>query len=284
MKKKLFSLSLLLLAASALVACSDDDDDRTPRSEYDVVSFESGLTDPYGDPVVLGKIDLYASGVISYSKDWVFWPKSYAVETDDYDQYFWQGPYIYALDGAVMLGAYYDDGTLWDYANGEKVTDTWGGFVLSQHAGRPADKSGWELQFDAWAAQGADGTKTFAVGYDSNTAGAGWMPAKDYNAPQIDFTHAVKPASAYLANSAYTYTYFTGAEGDSFAVEITGWLNGVQGMTIACKLIDGASKVADWTKVDLTTLGEVDKLTFKVVASDPMAPCYFCFDELALMK
>lgn len=307
MKKILFAL----LAVAAFAACSDDDetpvppqDDQTQNPPQDDetdkpdepsqgddtedpaqgerVSFEAaeGLTDVYGEAVVPGPIDLYTSGVVAYSKEHVFWPKPYATEYDDYDQLYWQGPYICALDGTVMLGGYYDDGTIWDYADGEKVTDTWGGFVLSQHADMTAEKSDYTSQFDVWAASGANETKTFAVGFDSNTAGAGYLEAKEYNAPQIDFARPVAPNRVFIANSTYVYTYFTGKDSDSFVVEITGWLEGVEGNKVEVKLVDGRTKVADWTMVDLSSLGSVDKLTFKTVASEVYAPCYFCLDDL----
>lgn len=279
MKKLLF----MACAAAALAACSDDDAPAPfvvcPTGTR--ISFEaSETTDLYGEPAVCGKVDVYASGNLAYSKNKVFWAKPYAVETDDYDQLFWQGPYLYAADGVAMFGAYYDDGTMWDMQDGVKVTDTWGGFALSQECTQTVETGDWTLQFDAFAEQGANGTATFAVGYDSNTAGAGWMPEKEYNAPQIDFTMPVRPYRVFLANSAWVYGYFSGEAGDSFVVEITGWLGGQEGRRVTCKLIDGAQKTADWVMVDLSPLGEVDRLTFKTLASDTMAPCYFCLDDL----
>ena len=264
MKKLLF----MACAAAALAACSDDDAPAPfvvcPTGTR--ISFEaSEMTDLYGEPAVCGKVDVYTSGNLAYSKNKVFWAKPYAVETDDYDQLFWQGPEV---------------GTMWDMQDGVKVTDTWGGFALSQECTQTVETGDWTLQFDAFAEQGANGTATFAVGYDSNTAGAGWMPEKEYNAPQIDFTMPVKPYRVFLANSAWVYGYFSGEAGDSFVVEITGWLGEQVGRRVTCTLIDGAEKVSDWVMVDLSPLGEVDRLTFKTVVSDPMAPCYFCLDDL----
>lgn len=278
--KKLF---LLAFAAAALAACSDDDStDFTVCPHGSRVSFESeeNLMNPDGKKVIMSKIDLYSGGTIAYSKENIFWAKDFAVETDDYDQLYWQGPYIYAFEGEVMFGGYYDDGTLWDTQDGEKVSDTWGGFVLSQNFNQSQVKSDWSYQFDVWAKQGANGTKTFAVGYDSNTAGAGWLEPKEYNAPQIDFAHPVKPYRVFIANSTYTYTYFSGEPTDSFVLEITGWKDDVKISTVSCKLIDGANKINDWVSVDLSVLGEVNKLTFKTIASDISAPCYFCLDDL----
>lgn len=256
-------------------------------ADYKRVSFESdeNITDYLGAPVELGHIDVYSYGAIVYSRDHVFWAKPYAAEEDDYEQLYWQGPYFQALNDMVMFGGYYNDGTLYD-ENGVAVTDTWGGFVLSQHANKtvPEDpNTNWYNQFDVWAEGGANGTVTFAVGYDSNTAGEGWSRPLEYNAPQIDFAEPVKPVRVYLANSNFTYSYFTGDASDSYAVKITGWLSGVEGKSVTCTLVDGATRVEGWIPVDLSELGEVDKITFKsVIAAGSLTPCYFCLDDLYL--
>ena len=289
MKKILFAPAFALVAALAFVGCSKDDGEDNPGPQpgpsYQVISFESdeNIQDYLGNPVELGHIDVYSAGTVAYSRDHVFWAKPYATEEDDYEQKYWQGLYFQTLDGKAMFGGYYDDGTLWDFSMSGKVTDTWGGFVLSQHANRTAASSDWSDQFDVWAEGGANGSSTFAVGYDSNTAGEGYMEPKEYNAPQIEFAEPVKPVRVYLANSTYTYAYFTGEATDSYAVEITGWLNGTEGKTVTCQLVDGVTRVSDWTLVDLSSIGEVDKLTFKaVIAAGSYTPCYFCLDDLCL--
>lgn len=274
-----------MCATLALVGCSDEKDEGPAAPAYRVISFESdeNLTDYLGAPVTLGHIDVYSSGAVAYSRDKVFWAKPYANEEDDFEQKYWQGLYFQALGGEAMFGAYYNDGTVYDMSMSGKVSDTWGGFALSQHANTTAETADWTNQFDVWASGGANGSATFAVGYDGNTAGAGWSEPQDYNAPQIEFTTAVKPVRVYLANSTYTYAYFKEEATDSFAVEITGWLNGTEGKTVTCQLVNGATRVSDWTPVDLTSLGEVDKLTFKaVIAAGSYTPCYFCLDDLYL--
>lgn len=289
MKKSLFISAFACVAALAFVGCSKDDGKDNPGPQpgpsYQVISFEAGenIKDYLEAPVELGHVDVYSAGAVAYSRDHVFWAKPYATEEDDNEQKYWQGPYFQALDGKVMFGGYYDDGTIWDMSMSGKVTDTWGGFVLSQHANMTATTSSWADQFDVWASGGANGSATFAVGYDSNTAGEGYMESKEYNAPQIDFAEKVKPVRVYLANSTYTYTYFKGEATDSYAVKITGWLSGVEGKSVTCTLVDGTTRVEGWIPVDLTELGEVDKLTFKtVIAAGSYTPCYFCLDDLCL--
>lgn len=253
-------------------------------ADYKRISFESdeSMTDYLGEPVVLGHIDAYSSGNIAYSRDHVFWAKPYAVDEDDAGRKYWQGPYFQALNDKAMFGGYYNDGTSYN-GTSYPVTDTWGGFVLSQHVNKEATTSDWTNQFDVWAEGGANGSATFAVGYDGNTAGAGWSEPQEYNAPQIDFAEAMKPVCVYLSNSTYTYTYFTGEPTDTYAVKITGWLNGSEGKSVTCTLVSGTKRVEDWVRVDLSSLGEVDKLTFtSIIAAGTYTPCYFCLDDLYL--
>ena len=81
MKKLLF----MACAAAALAACSDDDAPAPfvvcPTGTR--ISFEaSEMTDLYGEPAVCGKVDVYTSGNLAYSKNKVFWAKPYAVKTE----------------------------------------------------------------------------------------------------------------------------------------------------------------------------------------------------------
>lgn len=286
MKRTFLTVMAVSAAAVAFVSCSDNKGgDPTPK--YEVISFEESekMVDFQGQPVALTTVDVYTNGSVAYSCEQVFWPKSYATEVDEYDQKYWQGPYFQTQSGSALFGGYYDDGTLWDYSETGAVTDVWGGFVLSQRTNTTATTANQSNQFDVWASGGARGTKTFAVGFDSNTAGEGYMQPKEYNAPQIDFATAVKPVRLYLANSAYTYAYFTGQATDSYAVQITGWLNGAEVKSVTCTLVDGATRVEDWVEVDLSEMGSVDKLTFKsLITPKTYTPCYFCMDELTIEK
>ena len=42
--------------------------------------------------------------------------------------------------------------------------------------------------------------------------------------------------------------------------------------------------VSGWRKVDLSSLGAVDKLVFKAVCDYLADPTYFCVDEIGLLK
>lgn len=52
-------------------------------------------------------------------------------------------------------------------------------------------------------------------------------------------------------------------------------------------LVKNSTVEAGWVKVDLSALGQVDKLTFAPEGINPNVdfdPVYFCLDEIALVK
>lgn len=278
------------LAALAFAACSDNDNPPAP-SDPTVISFEQdeALIDRLGEPVVPGRIEV--EGWTSFASDGVYWPKALANrigERDEKGQICLIGAYFYTADRLAGFGVNYNDGTSWDEA-GEKVTDTWGGLVLSRNSTRQREAAAITQQFTAWGAGGANGTETFAVGFDSNRAGEGFTPPQEYNAPQVDFVRPCVPVHIFLANSAYTFNYFTEDyfTGDraatTYAVKITGSLGGKTTGEAVCTLIGADARVAEWVKVDLSGLGTVDCLLFEAVTEDGMAPMFFCMDELALL-
>lgn len=102
--------------------------------------------------------------------------------------------------------------------------------------------------------------------------------------PTIDLVEPRIVAHLYIANSTWVYNYFTGADTDSFQVKITGSLGGVEKGSITETLVAGKSKLSGWRKVDLSSLGAVDKLVFKAVCDYLADPTYFCVDEIGLLK
>ena len=67
-------------------------------------------------------------------------------------------------------------------------------------------------------------------------------------------------------------------------MKITGSLGGVEKGSITETLVAGKSKLSGWRKVDLSSLGAVDKLVFKAVCDYLADPTYFCVDEIGLLK
>ena len=103
--------------------------------------------------------------------------------------------------------------------------------------------------------------------------------------------------SIMLTNSTYAYRVIKSgnefshkfAAGDWFKVIITGFKNNIQTSTVEYYLADfqnGKSFILNkWAKVDLTPLGEVDKVTFTFDSSDKgqygvNTPQYVCIDNI----
>ena len=74
-------------------------------------------------------------------------------------------------------------------------------------------------------------------------------------------------------------------ENDYFILKIKGSLNGQEADTeIGFYLAQGTSYIADWTYVDLSSLGQVDEISFslnstKQNANGMTTPAYFCIDN-----
>ena len=275
MKKNIFSLSLLLLAASAFVACSDDDPE-TPKPKFDVISFESDVIDLEGNPVVGGSTAATHHGV--------FWAQPFAAEYGDPEAVMgltYDAP-LFTFDNNIWFGSYYCDNTGWGYGR----TDSWGGFVLSSICNTTADAFDYKDQFAVYAKSGANSTRNFAVCYCNGMMGG------EYGNPVIEFTSEPRTVDhLYVAASTMLYTYYkydlSAVEGRTWGVKITGSLAGEETGSVVATLVADSTPIQDWMKVDLASLGQVDRLEFTVDGLNPMVdfdPVYFCVDEIALVK
>lgn len=267
--KKFFFLAC---AAVVFAACSDDDAPRETPFDGEIVSFESDehlLDAMTGSDVQLGAVTMSLMGIGNYTYEKVFCAKEYAVGTD------FDGMLFATADQNLIFNSYYS-----------AFYDGWGGIALSQLSDRSAAEPSSTQQFSVWADGGANGTDTFAVFYDSNTPTESYpeyMSQSGY--PTIDLIEPRIVDHLYIANSTWVYNFFKGEETDSFQVKITGSLGGRQTGSVTETLVSGKSKLNGWRKVDLTKLGSVDQLVFKVVGVDVTKdPTYFCIDEIALVK
>ena len=135
---------------------------------------------------------------------------------------------------------------------------------------------------------GARNGKNFLVWTSSYTGADG-----------IKLKQAAKVPGMYVCNSVYSYASMT--KGDEFAGEpfgdedwflltISGSLEGKAVNTqVPFYLAKGKNIIADWTYVDLSTLGKVDELHFALTGSRTgdyglNTPAYFCIDDLGASK
>lgn len=256
-----------------------------PAVEYDIISFETdeGMKDINGADVVLGDAEVVGGFAAGTYHD-LFWAKPYAADYGQEEEY--MGLTVDLLlfstaDANVWFGSYYNDGSGW----GTQM-DTWGGFALSRNFNTEAAAFSYADQFSVYAAEGASASRTFAVAYCNGMMGG------TYANPTIEF--AVTPrrvAYLCLAPSTMLHTYYkydaSAASDRTFGYRITGSLKGQETGQVDVMLVNMSSVAAGWVKVDLASLGEVDKLVFTPQGVNPnkdFDPVYFCLDEIALVK
>lgn len=278
MKKILF----LSFAALSLAACEskDGDDDRytTDPVEPYVISFES-LTDFNGN-------------ALSFT-DGTVWGKPYAKDAtydfgegwsndDRYVPYkMFHGLLFSDTAGVADFGSYYDNGAQWGYGE----FDVWNGFAVSKNCDNTAEISDLSNQFSVWASGGANGTETFAVVYSPDL---NWIDpmgnGTPYMIPTIEFRTECEVLSFWVANSTYAYPYkSTFADNATLKLTVTAYLGDEQVGTQEVELIGVSEKIEEWTEVECSFGGKVDKLTFIVKCpEDDYFPTYFCLDEITV--
>lgn len=262
-----------LLFAAAFTACSDEKESTGPSGKDIVISFETsdGLLDNQGVAVALGDAEVW-NGETTVTHSDIFWAKESA-EEGRYD-----GVLFTTAEGDVGYGSYYLFDAQWG--------DAWGGFVLSaNYTQTPVSDGDFSHQFAAWTHKGANGSATCLIGYDGS-----YTDGPQYALPTIEFDAPRVVKSVSLANTSVTYCY-TPVNVDVadyyYKIAIIGWVGEQQAGRVECVLVKGMTRVADWKRVDISSLGEVDRLTFKPETNDannwgPIAPGYFALDELCL--
>lgn len=219
-------------------------------------------------------------------------PKDHLIVNDFEDVILQRGSWIdgSAKQGQLQQGSYFSNiitGTvqlLNKYTEGE-WGGFWSGFALS--AAIDSVTPGFVNQYSTIAGSGFNGSANFALAYDSAII---FLPY--INSYQ-------KPQSVMLTNS--TWAYFDMkhgsdfskkfAAGDWFKVIITGFLGGNETGKVEFYLADFRNAksiiVREWTKVNLTSLGTTDLLTFTFDSSDKgpwgiNTPKYVCIDDLVV--
>lgn len=166
----------------------------------------------------------------------------------------------------------------------------WSGFAISSH--KDTVTAGYTNQYSSISGSGAAGSKQFAVAYDS---------AVIYTQGIDEAEHIEKtiPQSLMITNS--TYTYHTLKYGDMFTSKFNAgdWykiiIKGYKASTLTgavefflADFREGKTLIVkDWKKVDLSQLGEVDRIVLTFDSSDKTAgwlntPAYACIDNLVL--
>lgn len=168
---------------------------------------------------------------------------------------------MYTVDGVNFNGFYCDLGGSYK---------TWGGFGFSSNVSSEFSMT-TDFAYQFHAVTAGSGDNKFSVVYDfaSGLFGPGYESA-------VDFPFAVNPVSVDVTN-----TPMMGAHmGENPAVKFVGYLSEVKSGEVAFSLVD----VKEWTEVDLSPLGRVDRVEVVMSGKPSLTPFYVCLDNLKYTK
>ena len=147
--------------------------------------------------------------------------------------------------------------------------DAWVGWAISSN--RDLSSTQYTNQFSVQASS----ANKFAVGY--------YIDYYETDVPNISFDMAVNIKSADMAHTVISYDYCSNSTltGFYYSIIVEGYLGTTKTGTLTVNLTD----VSDWKRVDFSSLGKVDKLTFTPDSNDVgewgmNVPSYFCLDNL----
>ncbi|NLT04630.1 MAG: DUF4465 domain-containing protein [Bacteroidales bacterium] len=251
--KQASKLVVALVAVGMLTACESDDNTRTGMITFEDVALDS-------------------TGVWNGSD-----------KSGTHSQYDSWGSMVDAYTGTFQSGVARFLNIFNDYG---PMGTSWQGMACSNHTDTAT--AGYGNQYSVAAGVGAAGSTNFCL-LNSDSA-------------TCSFDQPLIVNSLYLTNSTYAYLalrdgndgagYVTKfKEGDYFKLTITGLdTNGAVTDRVDFYLADfRAGKqvvVKDWTKVDLSTLGNVKQLVFTFFSTDTgdwgmNTPAYACMDNLS---
>ncbi len=199
-----------------------------------------------------------------------------------------------------MTGAGFATGSVSLPNNYNENYGSWSGWAIS--ATTDTITPGFTNQFSSITGSGYDGSTAYGVAFEFGTN-------------TIEIVSTINSSQAevsgmYISNS--TYTYYSMLEGDAFAKKFGGetgedpdflsvvFRGEVDGVATADSVeffladyrSDNSTEdyiLKDWTWVDLSSLGFVDRVTFSMRSSDVGAygintPLYFCVDNIIVVE
>ena len=200
---------------------------------------------------------------------------------EEFDFDYWNGS---DLSGGFTSGEGYFFN---DYDAGWGV---WSGFAYSRKT--DITTAGWANQYSAITGGGFNSSETYGVGTGNPSL-------------KLDTVYSVN--SIWITNSTYAYLSMrdgdafakqfggdTGDDPDWFMLTIKGFKNNIYSDSINFYLADYRDSdnsndyiINDWTEVDLTSLGDIDSLSFSLSSSDNGSwgmntPAYFCIDDISV--
>lgn len=168
---------------------------------------------------------------------------------------------------------------------------SWEGFAYSNTT--DTTTPGFDNQYSAYPGSGAGGSETYAISFGSNTIS--YATPFDFSVGKGLFVTNTTYAALDMLNGSGFSKQFGGDSGDDpdwFMLSVTGSNDGIETGNMDFYLADYRFTdnsqnyiVDDWTFVNLSSLGEVDSLSFELSSSDNgdfgmNTPAYFALDNL----
>ncbi len=196
------------------------------------------------------------------------------------------------LNGSDLSGGFTSGNVfLYNYYNTQFMY--WGGWAISSKTDTMTNSFTNDLS--AIAGKGAENSKTYAVSYGRENTMVVKGNAKGKPIKSISFTNGTYAALSMKEGDAFAKKFggITGNDKDYFYITIKSWSGGKLGKDsvdfyLADYRFEDNSKdyiVKTWKNADLSSLGNVDSLSFVLHSSDIGAfgintPTYFCLDNV----
>ncbi len=275
-KKAIYLLPLALITA----ACSNDEPDQPEGPGYELRTLTFEDSDARFAPYTISGIDI---------STW-----SDLVDDTQYGGALLYGDYTttgykWSDGGNTMLGSgIVDGGPFWN--GGIVISDYWlaaeEGLQYTDQLAVPTGSSD---------KAGHNGSRHFAV---QN----GYVDGESYKdkLPALAFTDGIARVvdHLYITNTSYTASILRYGNAYAAAASAASWFKviaigydaaGAESARLEFKLCDGTAIVSDWTRWDLSALGEVTKIEFNIDGSADLrgewglnTPAYFAIDDIAV--
>ena len=205
-----------------------------------------------------------------------------AVVTDleEFDFDYWNGS---------DLSGMFTNGEGYFYNEYNQAYGSWTGFAYSRKT--DVTTAGWSNQYSAITGEGNNSSESYGVANGNPSM----KLEADYSANSIWITNSTYSYLSMLNGDGFAKKFggATGDDPDFFILTIKGFNNSVYSDSINFYLADYRDTdnandyiIDAWTEVDLTSLGNIDSLTFALSSSDNGAwgmntPAYFCIDDIS---
>jgi len=239
--------------------------------------------------LILSAILVLALGFVSCTNDNTE-TKEYLITFEDVElgeDGYWNGS---DESGKFESGEFSFLNTFSDWGGG---MTSWNGFACSSKT--DITTPGFGNQYSAIAGKGANNSEKFAIAFDNNATIE--IPQNEngyFSAKSITLTNSTY-AYLYIAEGkdGYNQTLLPYTKEDWFKVIITGYKNKQETRSVEYYLANEKNGkivvVNTWQKVDISSLGEVDKIVFTFDSTDKSeydgvvylnTPAYVCIDNI----